>query len=129
MARIIKKLGSQTMNITCQERCFKLTTNTYEEVHILTTTCQEGADTRLFVHAQHAAQTHRSLVILAKDTNVLVIGLNLSSLINCNLYIRHGSKSRVRMINIWEMKCVYYYMDFTHRLDVTVLVHLPTKER
>ena len=94
-----EKLCGQTMFVACQERCFKLTCNTCEEVYLLATS-QEEADTRLFLHAQNAAQTHRSHVFLADDTDVFVICLGLSCYINCNMYLRRGTKSRVRIVDI-----------------------------
>ena len=93
-----EKLGDKTMLVASQELCFKLTASTYEEVDILANT-QEEADTCLFLHAQHAALTH-SLVIMADDTDVFIISLGLSSSINCKMYIRLGTKSHVRMIDI-----------------------------
>ena len=96
-----EKLCGQTIFVASQERCFKLTCNTCEEVYLLATS-QEEADTRLFLHAQ----THRSLVFLADDTDVFVICLGLSSYINCNMNLRRGTKTRVRMVDIARVSTV-----------------------
>ena len=93
------------MFVASQELCFKLTASTYEEVDILATN-QEEADTPLFLHAQYAALTHQSLVILADDTDVFIISLELSSPINNNMYFRHSTKSHVRMIDISRLATV-----------------------
>lgn len=90
------------MFVTCQEKCYKLTCDTCEEVHALKCS-EEEADTRLFLYAQHAAQKYHSIIIVADDTDVFVICLSLSSSINSNIYLRRGTRSRVRMVNITQL--------------------------
>ena len=60
----------------------------------------------MFLHAQHAALTYQSLVILADDTDTFIISLGLSSPINSNMYIRRCTKSHVRMIDISRLATV-----------------------
>ena len=62
-------------------------------------TAQEEADTRIFLHAKHASLTHTSTVIVAEDTDVLILGLAFFNEI-ANLYIRCGTQNRVRYIDI-----------------------------
>ena len=90
------------MFVACQEHCYKFTSDTCEEIQVLTTSLEE-VETRLLLHTKHAAQIHQSVVILSDDTDVFEICLSLCSSINCNIYLRHGTKSRVRMVNITQL--------------------------
>lgn len=65
----------------------------------------EEADTRLFVHARHAAaEGRKSIMIKANDTDVLVIGVNvLPDLINIglqSLWIEFGQGKSLRWIPV-----------------------------
>ena len=119
----------------CQEQSFKLTCETCEEVHFLTTS-QEEVGTRLFLHAQHAIQKHQSIVIFGTDdTDIFIICLSLSSSINCNMTLGVGQSLMSGWLTShnWpqhqEVKCVLNCLDFMHGLDVTLWVPLQTKER
>ena len=47
-------MDKRTMLVTSQEKCFKLTSTRCDELQALKLS-QEEADTRLLLHAQHAA--------------------------------------------------------------------------
>ena len=85
------------MFVTYEDKCLKLTQEKCEEAPALECSHEE-ADTRLFMHAHHAARKYQSLVFVADDTGVFIICLSLSSSIHSNIYVRRGTKSRVRFI-------------------------------
>ena len=55
------------------------------------------------MHAHHAARKYQSLVFVADDTGVFIICLSLSSSIHSNIYVRRGTKSRVRLVDITKL--------------------------
>ncbi|XP_049332864.1 uncharacterized protein LOC111197609 isoform X2 [Astyanax mexicanus] len=64
-------------------------------------TCDhEECDTRLFLHAQHAAQEHQTVVIKSPDTDVAVIAITLQRALRCSLYFFTGVNNRTRIIDI-----------------------------
>ena len=108
-----EKLGSRTMFVMCEEKCFKLIQETCAEMQALRSSHEE-ADTRLLLHAHHTAVNDQSLVVVADDTGVLIICLSLSSAITSNIFIRRETKYRIWMIDIrwwllhWEVKCAQH---------------------
>ena len=46
----------------------------------------EESDTSVFLHAQHAAQEHQTVVIKSPDTDVAVIAVSLQRDLQCRLY-------------------------------------------
>ena len=62
---------------------------------------QEEADTRLFLHASHAAASGASVVIIrSPDTDVAIIGCHLAEKIPAQLLMHTGTKQRHRYINL-----------------------------
>lgn len=97
------KLCDKTMYIGYGEKRLKLTRNEWEEVEHLRCTHEE-ADTRLLLHAHHAAQCSASVVVVADDTDVMMICLGVnSSFSNAKLFLRRGTKSRVRIVDITKL--------------------------
>ena len=63
--------------------------------------CQEEADTRLLLHAAHAAQNgYDSVVISSEDTDVFALLLAFSSSIDASLFQKCGTRTRTRLVNI-----------------------------
>ena len=61
----------------------------------------EEADTRMLLHAYHAAQSGSLNVVLrSPDTDVAVIACALSSQIPTRLLFRTGTKTRTRFVDI-----------------------------
>lgn len=61
----------------------------------------EEADTRLLLHAKHASQTHRRIVIRSPDTDVAVLCIAHFKDLQCQeLWFRTGVKDRLRFIPI-----------------------------
>ena len=65
------------------------------------TSNQEEADTHLLLHAKHAAQEgYEAVAVISEDTDVFVLLLNFSSIINTRLYMKCGSRTRTRLVDI-----------------------------
>jgi hypothetical protein len=65
---------------------------------------QEEADTRLLLHAAHAAASGISqVVIVADDTDVLVLGIAFCSEIPASLYQKTGTSNRTKIIDIGKV--------------------------
>lgn len=52
-------LQDKTLYVTCEEVCFKITKDQWEEVTLLRSS-QEEADTRMLLHALQQGSDHRS---------------------------------------------------------------------
>ena len=60
----------------------------------------EEADTRIPLHAKHASGNYSSIVIVAEDTDVFILSLAFQSKINSTMYIKCGSATRIRYIDV-----------------------------
>ena len=76
--------------------------NTIEE--IATLSCDhEEADTRMLLHANHASQSHGSIVIKSPDTDMFIIMLSFCRILQCKLFYETGVKEETCVIDV---KCV-----------------------
>lgn len=96
------KLQDKVMYVTCEGKCFKLTNDTSSEVDTLFTT-QEEADTRMLLHAKHAAEESSSIIIASEDTDVLIICLSFIRNFACQMYIKCGTKNRERFVDVQKV--------------------------
>ncbi|KAI8521965.1 hypothetical protein Bbelb_017190 [Branchiostoma belcheri] len=80
-----EKLGSKALYATIEDTCFRLTKYEVAEVEELHCSHEE-ADTRLLLHANHAAKSSKAVIISAEDTDVLVIALSNTKQIPCRVY-------------------------------------------
>lgn len=86
--------------VTSENECWKITAESAVEVTDLFSS-QEEADTRLLLHAAHAADRgYNAVVINSEDTDVFILLLGFSSSINAKLYMRCGTKTRNRLVDI-----------------------------
>ena len=61
----------------------------------------EEADTRIFLHAQHAASNgYKSIIIAADDTDVLMIALGPAHIIGCQMYQRKRTSVHGHYIDV-----------------------------
>ena len=97
-----EKLGNRVMFVTCGDLCLKLTHDSWQEVDELKSSHEE-ADTRLLLHAKHAADSYPALICVSEDTDVFIICLALSGDINSKIFIRRGHKSSVRLVDITKL--------------------------
>ena len=80
--------------------CYKLTTEHCEAVGELQSTHEE-ADTRMLLHALHAAHAgYKAAVITAEDIDVLVLCLAFNNDIPCSLYQKCGTRNRTQFQDI-----------------------------
>ena len=59
--------------------------------------------TRILLHVKHAAETIIALICITEDTDVFIICLGLCQDVNSNIFIRRGSKSSVRLVDITKL--------------------------
>ena len=72
---------------TQESKCIKIMKEAVMEVPELACTLEE-ADTRVILHASHAAcSLFKSVVIVAADTDILVLCIAFKKEINCDLYM------------------------------------------
>lgn len=100
--KIRAKLGERFMFVTLGEHCFKLTKDECEEIPALKSN-QEEADTRLLLHAKHAAEHYPHILCIADDTDVFLVCLALSRHINSKIFIRRGTKARARLVDVAKL--------------------------
>ena len=96
------KLSGQVLYVTYEDQCFILTRELCEEIPALRSSHEE-ADTRLFLHLKHASDNYSSLIINADDTDVFILALNVCNKITSNIFIRRGTKCRMRPVSITEL--------------------------
>ena len=68
---------------------------------------QEEADTRLLLHASHAAQEgHRAVIVVTEDTDVFVLLLSFCRTMNTTILQKCGSSTRTKLIDIKKITTV-----------------------
>ena len=98
------KLQDKQLYVASEESCLHITKDQWEEVAGLQSN-QEEADTRIILHAAHAAKEgYSAVVVVADDTDVLVLCLAFSADIPCPLYQKCGTKNRVRYLDITKLR-------------------------
>ena len=60
----------------------------------------EEADTRMILHAQHAASLYEKVLIASPDTDVFVILIALHTFIDANIYFLTGAQNSKRIIDV-----------------------------
>ena len=99
-----EKLKDKVLYVTCEQLCFRIAKEQWEEATELKSS-QEEADTHLLLHALHAAECgYKSVVITAEDTDILILCLGVSNIIPCPLYQKCGTKNRTRFLDISKLK-------------------------
>ena len=92
-----KKELRKEVHVTCKNRCIRL--NDGKEISELE--CQqEEADTRIFLHAKHASDTYQNTVIHTPDTDVVVLAIFYSKLLQISIFMKTGSKNKIRILSI-----------------------------
>ena len=67
----------------------------------------EEADSRMILHAKHAADNHAHVVVQSPDTDVFIILLSCVQTLPCSLYFLTGTKNRNRIIDLQVVsKCI-----------------------
>lgn len=99
-------LGNTTLLVTSEEQCFQITQKEVKEVEELATTGHEEADTRLAIHAKHAAANHPTVIVISEDTDVFVILLGIHCQIGEQILLRRGKINQIRLIDITKLGTV-----------------------
>ena len=84
---------------TVDSKAYKNNLNNCSLIKELQSNHQE-ADTRLFLHAKHASEDHEKVVIVSPNTDVFLIALSKSPLIQSHLYFLTGIGKHIRIIDI-----------------------------
>ena len=94
------KLAGKKLYATAGEECFEITPEGSVPCEELRST-QEEADTRLLLHAYHAAKNGcPTEVIVSDDTDVFLLCLAFKTHIPSTVYIKCGTQARTRYIDM-----------------------------
>ena len=97
--KYVDKLSGKTL-VTCGNSCYQLSSGVVQPISELEST-QEEADTRMPLHSLDAAGLRfTSVVIVSEDTDVLVLLLAFKSFIPSLVFIKCGSQTRVKYIEV-----------------------------
>ena len=125
-------------------KAYKINLNDCSLIQELQSDHQEG-DTRLLLHGKHASEDHDKVVIVSPDTDVFLIALSKSPLIQSHLYMLTGTGKHTRIIdfeavavsamknsirpNVMKRTFLMLCLLTTALLDVTLTVPLQAEER
>ena len=98
-----QRLNGITLLVPSEETCTEICEDGVRPREDLRST-QEEADTRLLLHALHAARNgYRSVVISSEDTDVFILCLAFKSFIPATIYVKCGTQARTRYISITQV--------------------------
>ncbi|KAJ8414978.1 hypothetical protein AAFF_G00025010 [Aldrovandia affinis] len=101
--KLRERLNEKQLYVASEESCLHITKDQWAEVAGLQSN-QEEADTRMILHAAHAAEEgYSAVVVTADDTDVLLLCLAFSADISCPLFQNCGMKNRVRYLDITKL--------------------------
>ncbi|KAK3751112.1 hypothetical protein QZH41_016239, partial [Actinostola sp. cb2023] len=99
--RFRQRLVRKTLYITAEENCVEILPTGVVTLREDLKSSQEEADTRLLFHASHAARNgYSSIVISSEDTDVFVLCLAFKVFIPSTIYLKCGTQTRTKYINI-----------------------------
>ena len=96
-----------TLIVASGEKSFKIIKAEVAEIEELTSSHEE-ADTRLVIHARHAAQSFPEVIIISEDIDVFVIILGVHAEIGSRskIMLRRGKGNKIRLIDINRLASV-----------------------
>ena len=96
----MEKLSGKTLVVLCGYTCYQLLPGVMQPISELELT-QEKADTQILLHTVHAARSKfASVAIVSEDTDVLVLLLTFKSFVPSSMFIKCGSQTRVKYIEV-----------------------------
>ena len=102
-----EKIKDRTLFVTHGDNCTKLaSSNGTITASTVLDLCsnQEEADTRMFLHANHASQNgHQCIAIRSSDTDVEVLACYHQAAIPADIVLISGTKSRTRIVSIRQV--------------------------
>ena len=94
------KLSGKMLVVTSWREAYQLSSGVVERLTDLDSS-QEEADTRLLLHAAHAARSKFAVVIIvSEDTDVLVLCLAFKSFIPSSMFIKCSSQTGVKYLDV-----------------------------
>lgn len=98
--RYKEKLAGKTIFVTTEEKCFEITSEGTRYREDLKSE-QEEADTRVLLHAAHAAASgYKAVVVASEDTDVFVLCVAFKGFIPCSLFVKSSKQTRAVYIDI-----------------------------
>ncbi|KAG1662160.1 hypothetical protein GQR58_021078 [Nymphon striatum] len=98
-----KKLNDKSLFVTRGKLCYHVTSSGTQIASDLEST-QEEADIRMLLHAAHASRSdYEAIVVVSDDTDVLVLCLAFKPPIPTNMYVKCGTKTRVKYADITKV--------------------------
>ena len=95
-----EKYAGKTLVVTCGRDAYQLSSGMVERLTDLDSS-QEEVDTKLPLHAAHAARSKFvAIMILSKDTDALVLCLAFKSFIPSSMFIKCSSQTRVKCLDV-----------------------------
>ena len=105
--KYLGKLSEKELFVTSRDKYYKIYVRNSEilsEIVLALECTQEETDTRLLLHANHAAVSgYEKVVIKFSDSDLEVISVALQHKIAARIYILSGTKRRMRLIDISEI--------------------------
>ncbi|KAG1703643.1 hypothetical protein GQR58_004122 [Nymphon striatum] len=117
-----KKLNDKSLFVTRGKLCYHVTSSGTQIASDLEST-QEEADIRMLLHAAHASRSdYEAIVVVSDDTDVLVLCLAFKPPIPTNMYVKCGTKTRVKYADItkvfnalgYELSQALIYVNYRH---------------
>ena len=94
------KLSGKMLVVTSCREAYQLSFGVVERLTDLDSS-QEKADTRLLLHAAHAATSKfAAVIIVSEDTDALVLCLAFKSFIPSSMFIKCSSQTRVKYLDV-----------------------------
>ena len=94
------KLSGKILVVTSCREAYQLSSGAVERLTDLDSS-QEEADTRLLLHAAHAARSKfAGVIIVSEDTDVLALCLAFTSFIPSSMFIKCSSQTRVKYLDV-----------------------------
>ncbi|KAG1692625.1 hypothetical protein GQR58_007262 [Nymphon striatum] len=98
-----KKLNDKSLFVTRGKLCYHVTSSGTQIASDQEST-QKEADTRMLLHAAHASRSdYEAIVVVSDDTDVLVLCLAFKPPIPTNMYVKCGTKTRVKYADITKV--------------------------
>ena len=96
-------LGDKVLFVTCGQKCYKMNVTESQEVLDLETS-QEEVDTRIMLHAVHAANDDNAAVVIsADDTDVFLLAISFCDQIQASVFIKSGTKARTSYVDVGKV--------------------------
>jgi len=89
-----------TLYVTCDEKCFMITSDKVEIVPELYSS-QEEADTRIMLHLSHISRfNYKSAIVASIDTDVRLLCIAFIEQFSMKVFQKSGTENRVKYVNI-----------------------------